>query len=111
MESKTGEMPALAAAASELGRRGNQGVLDAIVRTGIVRKDAPTFCGKRTYDGNIDTIVRTGVAHKEASSELSRRAQDSRRFAPSFAQQRIAKIQCNIKMDFATPATNWYPGS
>ena len=53
MKEKTGEMPTLAAAASDLGRRGNQGALDAIVRTGIAREDAPTFCGKRTYDGNM----------------------------------------------------------
>jgi hypothetical protein len=49
MKLKTGEMPTLAAAASELGRsggkRGFQGNIDAIVRTGIARrKNAPTFC-------------------------------------------------------------------
>ncbi len=49
MKLKTGEMPTLASAASKLGRsggkRGFQGNIDAIVRTGIARReDAPTFC-------------------------------------------------------------------
>ena len=49
MELKTGEMPTLASAASKLGRSGEkhgfQGNINAIVRTGIARREnAPTFC-------------------------------------------------------------------
>ncbi len=70
MELKTGEMPTLVAAASELGRRGNQSNINAIVRTGIALEDAPTFSGKRSHDGRIDAIVsRTGIAREEAASE------------------------------------------
>jgi hypothetical protein len=32
-------------------------------------------------------------------------------FAPYFVHQRIAKLECNKKMDIVTPATNWYPRS
>ena len=76
MKEKTGEMPTLAAAASDLGRRGNQGALDAIVRTGIARKDTPTFSGKRTYQGNIDPIVRTGIAREDAPTFCGKRTYD-----------------------------------
>ena len=41
LELKIGEMPTLAAAASELGRRGMKGALD-------------TYCGKRAHNGKID---------------------------------------------------------
>jgi hypothetical protein len=49
MKLKTGKMPTLASATSKLGRsggkRGFQGNIDAIVRTGIARREnAPTFC-------------------------------------------------------------------
>ena len=106
MKLKTREMPTLAAAASELGRRAYQGTINAIVATGIARedapkfcgtcayegkinaivitgitcKDAPTFCGKRAYQDTINTIVVTGIAREEASSsEMGRRMNDSRR--------------------------------
>ena len=79
MELETGEMPTLAAAVSELGLRGDQGTLDTIVRKGIARKDAPTFCGKCAPNYKIDAIFRTGIAREEAVSEGGRRSCDSRR--------------------------------
>ena len=72
-------LPTLAVAASKLGRRGNQGALDAIVATGIAPKDAPTFCGKRGCQGNIDAVVATGIAPEDAPSYTAKRACDSRR--------------------------------
>ena len=79
MKEKTGKLPTLAVAASELGRRGNQGALEAIVATGIAREDAPTFCRKCAYQGNIDAIVASGTAREDAPSYAARRTCDSRR--------------------------------
>ena len=84
MKEKTGVLPRLAAAASELGRRGYQGNIAAIVATGIACEDAPTFCGKHTYDGRIDKIVATGIATEDAPSYAARRASDSRRICTIF---------------------------
>jgi hypothetical protein len=50
MKEKTGVLPTLAAVASELGRRGNQGALDAIVATGIAPNDAPSYAARRACD-------------------------------------------------------------
>ena len=119
MKLKTREMPTLAAAASELGRRAYQGTINAIVATGIAHKDAPTFSGKRGYQGRIDAIVSTRIAHEdhaptfsgkrgyqgrintivsteidreEAASKLGGWQQTVKGFAPKIALQRIAKI-------------------
>ena len=74
MKEKTGLLPTLAAAASKLGRRGNQGALDAIIATGIAPENAPTFCGKRAYDGNIAAIVATGIAPEDAPTFCGKHA-------------------------------------
>jgi hypothetical protein len=79
MKEKTGEMPTLVAAASELGSRGNQGALEATVRSGLPREVAPRFNGKRVYDGRTDAILRAGITLGEAAGELSRRANDNKR--------------------------------
>ena len=57
----------------------NQGIINAIVATGIALKDAPTYCGKHAYQAKLDAVVTTGIATKDAPSYAARRAQDSRR--------------------------------
>ena len=118
MKLKIGIILTLAAAASELGSRGNQGNINAIVATGIAHEDAPTFSGKRGYQGRIDAIVSTRINHEdaptfsgkrgyqgrintivsteidreEAASKLGGWQQTVKGFAPKIALQRIAKI-------------------
>ena len=74
MKEKTGVLSTLTAAASELGRRGNQGALDAIVATEINPEDAPTFCGKQANQVALDAIVATGIAPEEAPTFCGKRA-------------------------------------
>ncbi len=123
MELKTGEMPTLAAAASKLGR--NQGDINAIVRTGIARRDAPIFSGKCAYQSTStslsgqELLVRMPLKFVESAhtmaklTPLSGQESLARRrlpswagghvtvdgFAPYVALQRIAKIQWCIYRD------------
>ena len=109
MELETGEMPTLVAAASELGRRGNQGALDAIVETGMDPEDAPTFCGRHAYDGNIATAVETGIDPKDAPFYIARRLQDSRRICTNFCVTENCKNTVQHIDGHCTPCRNLVP--
>ncbi len=93
MKEKTGVLPTLAAAASKLGRRGNQGALDAIIATGIAPENAPTFCGKRAYQGKKKEANATAKASdaegmERKKEETQRRKKEQEEQARHEARQR-----------------------
>ena len=94
MELKTGEMPTLAAAASKLGR--NQGDINAIVRTGIARRDAPTFSGKCAYQATStslsgqELLVRMPLKFVESMHTMAK-------LTPLSGQESLARRACDSR--------------
>ena len=87
MKEKTGVMPTLKAAASELGSRAIEGAVVSIAnqmkeKTGEMPTlmAAASELGSEGNQGALEAIIlRTGIALEEAAGEKGRRAQDSRR--------------------------------
>jgi hypothetical protein len=83
MELKTGEMPTLVAAASELVRRGNQdAVHSAANQMELKTGEMPTLAaaaselGRRGNQGALDAIVETGMDPEDAPTFCGRHAYD-----------------------------------